>query len=242
MAAAARTCPLIAQVTIETTGTMLLGSEIGAALTALEPLGIDLIGLNCATGPAEMSEHLRYLAGTRAIPLSCMPNAGLPVLTARRRPLPADPASSSPTRTRRSPREFGLALVGGCCGTTPEHLRRGGRARARPAARRRAGPGPSRASPRSTSMCRSARTPSFLAIGERTNANGSKAFREAHARRSAATTASRSPGSRPATARTCSTCASTTSAATAPPTCARWPAGSPPPPPCRWCSTPPSRR
>src|SRR6202044_260746 len=73
---------LIAQVTIETTGSMLLGSEIGAALTALEPLGIDMIGLNCATGPAEMSEHLRYLAAPSRLPLSCMPNAGLPQLTA----------------------------------------------------------------------------------------------------------------------------------------------------------------
>src|SRR5215470_1129687 len=71
--------PVFAQVTVETTGTMLLGSEIGAALTALEPLGIELIGLNCATGPAEMSEHLRYLAGHSPTPLSCMPNAGLPV-------------------------------------------------------------------------------------------------------------------------------------------------------------------
>jgi len=66
MTAAGAELPLIAQVTIETTGAMLLGSEIGAALTALEPLGISLIGLNCATGPGEMSEHLRYLAGTRA--------------------------------------------------------------------------------------------------------------------------------------------------------------------------------
>lgn len=72
--------PLIVSVTVETTGTMLLGSEIGAALTALEPLGIDMIGLNCATGPAEMSEHLRYLARHSRIPLTCMPNAGLPVL------------------------------------------------------------------------------------------------------------------------------------------------------------------
>ncbi|MET9862031.1 homocysteine S-methyltransferase family protein, partial [Streptomyces smyrnaeus] len=72
--------PLLCSVTVETTGTMLLGSEIGAALAALEPLGIDMIGLNCATGPAEMSEHLRYLAQHARVPLSCMPNAGLPVL------------------------------------------------------------------------------------------------------------------------------------------------------------------
>src|SRR6202167_1500827 len=71
---------VIASLTIETTGTMLLGTEIGAALTALEPLGIDLIGLNCATGPGEMSEHLRYLAQHARVGISCMPNAGLPVL------------------------------------------------------------------------------------------------------------------------------------------------------------------
>ena len=69
---------LIAQVTVETTGTMLLGSEIGAALNALEPLGIDLIGLNCATGPAEMSEHLRVLSQAANVGISVMPNAGLP--------------------------------------------------------------------------------------------------------------------------------------------------------------------
>ena len=86
------TSPIIAQVTIETTGTMLLGSEIGAALTALEPLGIDMIGLNCATGPAEMSEHLRYLARHARIPLSCMPNAGLPVLGADGAHYPLAPA------------------------------------------------------------------------------------------------------------------------------------------------------
>src|SRR5581483_11886620 len=81
MALQGRHVPIIVQVTVETTGTMLLGSEIGAALTALERLGIDMIGLNCATGPAEMSAHLRYLARHARIPLSCMPNAGLPELT-----------------------------------------------------------------------------------------------------------------------------------------------------------------
>ncbi|MEU2356934.1 homocysteine S-methyltransferase family protein, partial [Streptomyces misionensis] len=114
--------PVIVSVTVETTGTMLLGSEIGAALTALEPLGIDLIGLNCATGPAEMSEHLRYLARNARIPLSCMPNAGLPVLgkDGAHYPLTApELADAQETFVR----EYGLSLVGGCCGTTPEHLR-----------------------------------------------------------------------------------------------------------------------
>jgi 5-methyltetrahydrofolate--homocysteine methyltransferase len=114
--------PLIVSVTVETTGTMLLGSEIGAALTALEPLGIDMIGLNCATGPAEMSEHLRYLARHSRIPLSCMPNAGLPVLgkDGAHYPLTApELADAQETFVR----EYGLSLIGGCCGTTPEHLR-----------------------------------------------------------------------------------------------------------------------
>ena len=112
---------VIAQVTIETTGTMLLGSEIGAALTALEPLGIDMIGLNCATGPGEMSEHLRYLAAHARIPISCEPNAGLPVLTSDGASYPLTPAQLADAHDRFT-REFGLSLVGGCCGTTPEHI------------------------------------------------------------------------------------------------------------------------
>ncbi|WP_037808885.1 homocysteine S-methyltransferase family protein, partial [Streptomyces sp. NRRL F-2580] len=116
------TVPLICSVTVETTGTMLLGSEIGAALTALEPLGIDMIGLNCATGPAEMSEHLRYLARNARIPLSCMPNAGLPVLTKQGAHYPLSAAELADAQ-ETFVREYGLSLVGGCCGTTPEHLR-----------------------------------------------------------------------------------------------------------------------
>ena len=81
LADAGETLPVMVQVTVETTGTMLMGSEIGAALTALEPLGIDAIGLNCATGPAEMSEHLRHLSRHARIPVTCMPNAGLRMLT-----------------------------------------------------------------------------------------------------------------------------------------------------------------
>ncbi|MDQ1685231.1 MAG: 5-methyltetrahydrofolate--homocysteine methyltransferase [Frankiaceae bacterium] len=169
--------PLFAQVTVETTGTMLLGSEIGAALTALEPLGIDMIGLNCATGPAEMSEHLRFLSRQARIGLSCMPNAGLPQLTAdgARYPLtPTQLADAHDTFTR----EFGLALVGGCCGTTPEHLaavveRVGGRA----VTPRRPRPEPGAASLYQHVGFR--QDTSYLSIGERTNATGSKLFREA---------------------------------------------------------------
>jgi 5-methyltetrahydrofolate--homocysteine methyltransferase len=174
---------LIGQVTIEQNGAMLLGSEIGAAVTALEPLELDVMGLNCATGPAEMSEHLRYLARHANLLLSCMPNAGLPELTADGAFYPLTPgelADAHDTFTR----EFGLSLVGGCCGTTPEHIR---------TLVERLGPPP--AGPGREVVHRRARREagaaslyqhvpfrqdtSYLAIGERTNANGSKAFREA---------------------------------------------------------------
>ncbi|MET8447645.1 methionine synthase [Streptomyces sp. NPDC005209] len=169
--------PVIVSVTVETTGTMLLGSEIGAALTALEPLGIDMIGLNCATGPAEMSEHLRYLARTARIPLSCMPNAGLPVLgkDGAHYPLTApELADAQETFVR----EYGLSLVGGCCGTTPEHLRQVvERVQGLTPPERRPRPEPGAASLYQTVPFR--QDTSYLAIGERTNANGSKKFREA---------------------------------------------------------------
>jgi 5-methyltetrahydrofolate--homocysteine methyltransferase len=177
MTAAATQLPLIAQVTIETTGAMLLGTEIGAALTALEPLGISLIGLNCATGPGEMSEHLRYLAGHSRIPLSCMPNAGLPVLASDGARYPLSPAQLADAHAMFT-EQFGLALVGGCCGTTPEHLAAVvERLHGRPVAARRPRPEPGVASLYQHVPFR--QDTSFLAIGERTNANGSKAFREA---------------------------------------------------------------
>ncbi len=122
MAARGRSVPLIAQVTVELTGTMLLGSEIGAALTALEPLGIDLVGLNCATGPAEMGEHLRYLSQHARIPLSVMPNAGLPQLTPQGAVYPLTPDELAEALYRFAD-EYGAMLVGGCCGTTPAHTK-----------------------------------------------------------------------------------------------------------------------
>ncbi len=116
-----RRIPIVTQVAMETTGTMLLGSEIGAALTALEPLGIDLIGLNCSTGPDEMSEHLRTLAKHARMPLSVMPNAGLPVLGPRGAEYPLD-ADGLAEALATFVRDYGLRLVGGCCGTTPAHV------------------------------------------------------------------------------------------------------------------------
>ncbi|MFD6880579.1 MULTISPECIES: methionine synthase [unclassified Streptomyces] len=169
--------PLICSVTVETTGTMLLGSEIGAALTALEPLGIDMIGLNCATGPAEMSEHLRYLARNARIPLSCMPNAGLPVLTKQGAHYPLSAAELADAQ-ESFVREYGLSLVGGCCGTTPEHLRQVvERVRGTAVTERTPQPEPGAASLYQTVPFR--QDTSYMAIGERTNANGSKKFREA---------------------------------------------------------------
>ena len=168
---------VIAQVTIETTGTMLLGTEIGAALTALEPLGIDMLGLNCATGPGEMSEHLRYLAAHARIPISCEPNAGLPVLTSDGASYPLTPVQLADAHDRFT-REFGLSLVGGCCGTTPEHIAvLAGRVADRPVAGRRPRGEPGVASLYQHVPFR--QDTAFLTIGERTNANGSKAFRDA---------------------------------------------------------------
>jgi len=177
IAASGRDITVIAHVTVETTGTMLLGSEIGAALTALEPLGIDLIGLNCATGPAEMSEHLRYLSQHARVPLSVMPNAGLPMLTpdGARYPLTADELAEA---LDRFVTDYGVNLVGGCCGTTPEHIaavvaRVGGAAVTPREPRPDAGV---------SSLYHHVpfkQDASVLMVGERTNANGSRAFRDA---------------------------------------------------------------
>ena len=169
--------PVFAQVTVETTGTMLLGSEIGAALTALEPLGIEFIGLNCATGPAEMSEHLRTLSKSARIGISCMPNAGLPVLTADGAHYPLGPDELADAH-ETFVREFGVGLVGGCCGTTPAHLAAiADRVRGMAIPARSPEPEAAAASLYQAVPFRQDR--SYLSIGERTNANGSKAFREA---------------------------------------------------------------
>jgi 5-methyltetrahydrofolate--homocysteine methyltransferase len=169
--------PVLMSVTIETTGTMLMGSEIGAALTALAALGIDAIGLNCATGPTEMSEHLRYLSRFSKLPVVVMPNAGLPVLTADGAHYPLSPAELA-TAQLQFVGEYGAGLVGGCCGTTPEHIAA--------VAQAVAGRQPHRpelvSEPGLASLYQHQpydQTNTYLSIGERTNANGSKAFREA---------------------------------------------------------------
>ncbi|MFE9302708.1 methionine synthase [Streptomyces sp. NPDC006856] len=169
--------PLICSLAFETTGVMLLGSEIGAALTALEPLGIDLIGLNCSTGPDEMSEHLRYLARHSRTPLMCMPNAGLPVLTKDGAHFPLGPDGLADSQ-EHFVRDYGLSLIGGCCGTTPAHLKAVvDRARELTPTERDPRPEPGAASLYQHIPFR--QDTAYLAIGERTNANGSKKFREA---------------------------------------------------------------
>ncbi|GGM40835.1 5-methyltetrahydrofolate--homocysteine methyltransferase [Micromonospora sonchi] len=177
MAELGRKVPLICQVTVETTGTMLVGSEIGAALTAIEPLGVDLIGLNCATGPAEMGEHLRYLSQHARVPLSVMPNAGLPQLTADGAVYPLTPVELADA-LERFVTEYGVSLIGGCCGSTPEHVR----VLAERLAGARPGPREPRIDPGVSSVYQHvpfAQDVSVLMVGERSNANGSRAFREA---------------------------------------------------------------
>jgi 5-methyltetrahydrofolate--homocysteine methyltransferase len=176
MQRAGRRVPLITQVTVETTGQMLLGSDIAAALTAIEPLGVDVIGMNCATGPAEMGEHLRYLAQHARTPLSCLPNAGLPELRDGKPwyPLTTDELAEAHTRFAA---EFGLSIVGGCCGTTPEHIRQvvealGGHAPA---------PREPDHEPSLSSLYQSVpldQDTTYLTVGERCNANGSRKFRD----------------------------------------------------------------
>ena len=168
---------LIAQVTVETTGTMLMGSEIGAALNALEPMGIDLIGLNCATGPAEMSEHLRYLSKNAKIAISVMPNAGLPQLGANGATYPLQPDELA-TALDGFVNDYGISLVGGCCGTTPAHMASVvTKMNTRKISQRTPALDPGASSLYQYVPFRQDQT--YLAIGERTNANGSRAFRDA---------------------------------------------------------------
>ena len=174
---AERDVVLIAQITVEATGTMLLGSETLAALNVLSSLNVDVIGMNCATGPAEMSEHLRQLSITSNVPLSCMPNAGLPVLggDGPRYDLGPEELASS---LRRFAEQYGVKLLGGCCGTTPEHLKAVvGALDGLAIEQREISEDAGASSIYQFVPFRQDRT--YLSIGERTNANGSRAFRDA---------------------------------------------------------------
>ena len=177
MATLDRIVPLQAQVTIELTGRMLPGTEIGAALTVLDAMQVDVVGLNCATGPVEMSEALRHLSGAARVPISCVPNAGLPSVVDGKMHYDLTPEGLA-EHLHRFVTEFGVSAVGGCCGTTPEHLAA--------VVERCAGAEIATRTPVHEPAAASIYTSvpfkqdtSFLVVGERTNANGSKAFREA---------------------------------------------------------------
>jgi 5-methyltetrahydrofolate--homocysteine methyltransferase len=177
MQAEGRRVPLQIQVTMETTGRMLVGSEIGAALVSLAAMHPDVLGINCATGPAEMQEHVRYLSQQSPLPISVLPNAGLPSVVDGRTHYDLTPEQLADFH-RRHVSELGVSIVGGCCGTTPEHLRQVVEAvRGLEPPRRNATLEPSLTSIYSPVPIE--QDLSFLIIGERTNANGSKAFRDA---------------------------------------------------------------
>ncbi len=114
--------PLMVSITMETTGTMLVGSDIASALTILEPFNIDILGLNCATGPEQMKEHIKYLSENSPFAISCIPNAGLPeniggVAHYRLKPIELK------IQLMNFIYDFNVQLIGGCCGTTPEHIK-----------------------------------------------------------------------------------------------------------------------
>ncbi len=177
MAAVGRTVPIQVQVTMELTGRMLPGTEMGAALTTLDAMRPDVIGLNCATGPTEMHEHLRHLSQHCRVPISCLPNAGLPSVVDGRMHYDLTPAELADHHATFVS-ELGVSVIGGCCGTTPEHLRAVVE-RCRDLEPRRRDPQHEPGAASIYSAVPFHQDVSFLVVGERTNANGSKRFREA---------------------------------------------------------------
>ena len=180
--------PLMVSVTMETTGTMLVGSDIAAVVAILEPFPIDVLGLNCATGPEQMKEHIRYLSEHSPFVVSCIPNAGLPeniggVAHYRLTPL------EMKLQLLHFVEDLGVQVIGGCCGTTPAHIAALTElaAELHPAARPVRTPQTQHARPLLQGEPAAASiystTPyhqdnSFLIIGERLNASGSKKVRE----------------------------------------------------------------
>ena len=168
--------PVIAQVTIEVFGTMLNGTEIGAALTALEPFPIDVIGMNCGTGPKHMADSFRFLCENSPLPVSVLPNAGLPEVKDGRQHYDETPETFA-SQVEHFAKDFGANIVGGCCGTSPEHIRL--------LVERVGGITPKQ---RTAKLAPSASSiyfqqpytqdASFLIVGERVNASGSKKMRD----------------------------------------------------------------
>src|SRR5688572_8074022 len=171
-----RRLPVIAQVTIENFGTMLPGTEISAALTALEPFPIDVIGMNCGTGPKDMPPHLRYLCENATLPVSVLPNAGLPSVKDGKMHYDETPESFS-AQIVHFVKDFGANIVGGCCGTTPAHLKLVVEAmKGLTPLKREASTLPAASSIYSQQPY--VQQNSFLIVGERVNASGSKKMRD----------------------------------------------------------------
>ena len=179
---AGKDIPIIVQVTVETTGTLLVGADIAAAATVIRALDVPVIGLNCATGPREMAEHVKWLGENWPGFISCLPNAGLPELINGRTHYPLSPHEMAQW-LERFVLEDGVAMIGGCCGSEAAHiaaldqmLRRIGRDRPRPVPKSRSVTWtPSVASLYGQVPLRQENA--YLSIGERCNANGSRAFR-----------------------------------------------------------------
>ncbi len=168
--------PVIAQVTIETFGTMLNGTEIGAALTALEPFPIDVIGMNCGTGPKQMAESVKYLCEHSEIPVSVLPNAGLPEVKDGKQHYDETPESFT-KQVVHFATDYGVNIVGGCCGTTAEYIKMLREEIERISPKQR----DAKLAPSASSIY--FRQPysqdaSFLIVGERVNASGSKKMRD----------------------------------------------------------------
>ena len=169
--------PVIVSITIESTGTMLMGSDIAAALTTIEPYDIvDVFGMNCATGPKEMEENIRYLSHNSPKYIFCMPNAGIPENVGGKACYHLKPEELSKYMTHFV-KDLGVNIIGGCCGTTAEHIRTLVEISERyTPAERNPEYSPSVSSLYSVSTLQNIPAPTL--IGERCNANGSKKFRE----------------------------------------------------------------
>ncbi|MCA1574324.1 MAG: methionine synthase [Acidobacteria bacterium] len=168
--------PVIAQVTIEVFGTMLNGTEIGAALTALAPFPIDVIGMNCGTGPRHMTESIRYLCENAPLPVSVLPNAGLPSVVEGKMHYDETPETFT-NQVIHFASDFGVNVVGGCCGTTPAHLKLVVEAMQRISPKSR----DAKLIPAASSIYFQqpyVQDASFLIVGERVNASGSKKMRD----------------------------------------------------------------
>ncbi|WGL59369.1 methionine synthase [Pigmentibacter sp. JX0631] len=168
--------PIWSQVTIETSGTMLVGSDIQTALTSIETLEIDVLGMNCATGPDEMRQHIAYLAEASPFALSVLPNAGLPQNVGGKTVYPLGPKDFA-NKVNLMAKDFSLNIIGGCCGTTPEHIKE----LANLAGTLNPGIRKGKYEKSVSSLYNSVPLnlePKPLYVGERTNANGSKKFKE----------------------------------------------------------------